>query len=443
VSPRVAYAPAVMREIVGRLEPGEELLALCDFKLPALGELTRTVALTTRALHFLAFARDRRTIDAQNTDAFPLDAIKAVALKVDDLGMFLSSVRVQVTFQNGKSLLLHTSDADGATLGETLRHLLDRGAVTEPARPKTDLYHTHEKKEQAERTSSRSATSTETEDLASLIAELDGLIGLPGVKAQVRQMAQLITVMGMRKEKGLPVSLFSRHLVFVGNPGTGKTTVARLISKIYRALGVLERGHLVEAARADLVGGYVGQTAIKTTEVVEKALGGTLFIDEAYTLAGHADWDYGSEAIATLLKLMEDRRGDFCLIVAGYPRKMQDFLNDNPGLRSRFNKIITFEDYSTDDLLLVFKKFCSDNGYTCPPEVDERVRLVLESVPRGEAFGNARLARSIFEAAQANQASRLVGDRPSSADLSELLPEDIRVPDTGLLVGTDGFDEEP
>ncbi len=268
--------------------------------------------------------------------------------------------------------------------------------------------------------------------LDELLEELDSLIGLEGVKAEVRLVTDLLRVEALRRERGLPAVSASRHLVFTGNPGTGKTTVARLLAQIYRALGVVERGHLVETDRSGLVAGFVGQTAIRVAEVIDAADGGVLLIDEAYALARGGERDFGAEAIDTLVKLMEDRRDRLVVIVAGYPEEMATFIESNPGLRSRFPKTIYFEDYTTPELLEILASFAERYHYRITDEARSRFAEILDAMPRDRGFGNARVARNLFEAAVARHASRVVAsaaadgeDGPSDEDLVTITAQDV------------------
>ena len=262
-------------------------------------------------------------------------------------------------------------------------------------------------------TGATEAAAEEVEDeatLEELLEELNSLTGMKQVKQEVASLVNLARIQKAREEHGIKQNPLSLHLVFYGNPGTGKTTVARLISRFYKKLGILSKGHLVEVDRSGLVAGYVGQTALKTAEVIEKALGGVLFIDEAYALSvHHGETDYGREAIDTLLKGMEDHRDDLVVIVAGYTEPMQDFLNSNPGLRSRFNKFILFKDFTPDELREIFQSQCSKNSYEPTEDACEAAGAhFAELVARHDpSFANGRTVRNFFEDVITCQANRL------------------------------------
>lgn len=269
--------------------------------------------------------------------------------------------------------------------------------------------------------------------LEELLAQLDELCGLTKVKEDVKGLINLVKVRKLRQEAGLPVPPMSLHLVFMGNPGTGKTTVARLLAKIYHAVGVLSKGQLVEVDRSGLVAGFVGQTALKTQEAVDKALGGVLFIDEAYALANQDNPnDFGREAIEVLLKGMEDHRDDLIVIVAGYTDLMGDFIHANPGLESRFNKYFYFEDYDGGQLAEIFRSVCKKNGYTLDEETDKAAAEAFQVMydRRDENFGNARDVRNVFEAAVARQANRVAAmEAPGKEELMALVLADLDLED--------------
>jgi Cdc6-like AAA superfamily ATPase len=262
--------------------------------------------------------------------------------------------------------------------------------------------------------------------LEELHAELDALIGLDVVKAEVKLVADLLVVQRLRTERGLPVAAGSRHLVFTGNPGTGKTTVARLLAELYRTLGVVTRGHLVETDRGGLVAGYVGQTATKVKGVFTSALGGVLLIDEAYALARGGERDFGTEAIDTLVKLVEDHRDEIVVILAGYPAEMAALVASNPGIESRFPRTIHFPDYTDEELVRIFDRLCRASHYEPDDAALAAARDRFAAEPRGPGFGNGRLARNLFEASIAAQASRVVAiEAPTDADLGSLTAPDV------------------
>jgi Holliday junction resolvasome RuvABC ATP-dependent DNA helicase subunit len=256
-----------------------------------------------------------------------------------------------------------------------------------------------------------------------LLAELDDLTGLKRVKREVHRQVALLRVEKLRAEAGLKSPTITRHLVFTGNPGTGKTTVARLVSGIYKALGLLSKGQLVEVDRSELVAGYLGQTAIKTAEVVTSAAGGVLFVDEAYSLNGD---QYGEEAVDTLVKEMEDRRDDLVVIVAGYPLPMAEFVAQNPGLASRFRTTIEFDDYTDDELADILTGLADNADYELTEDATQRFREILAGTPRDSSFGNGRFARNLLEAAIGRHAWRLRDvETPTTEQLRQLLPEDL------------------
>ena len=266
-------------------------------------------------------------------------------------------------------------------------------------------------------------------DAGSSLKELKALIGLERAKQEVDSLANLVRARQMRVAAGADPAPLSKHLVFVGNPGTGKTTVARLIAQIYHELGVLSQGHLVEVDRSNLVAGYVGHTAITTSNVIDQAKGGVLFIDEAYSLTPKTNAnDFGQEAISTLLKAMEDNRDDLVVIVAGYPEPMERFLDSNPGLRSRFSRYIHFDDYSTEELMQIFQMFCSKEGVRLGEYDSWALKEAIDRLrsEEGESFANARSVRNLFEATLMNQANRLAANPNANAhDALILLPEDV------------------
>ena len=304
-----------------------------------------------------------------------------------------------------------------------------RGAVTQRGPGTTREAPPDEKETGAQKQENETAVQNEAakqepeKSLDELLDDLNALIGLENVKREVETLVNLIKIRKLREEKGLRVMDMSFHMVFTGNPGTGKTTIARLIAKIYKQLGFLSNGQLIETDRSGLVAGYVGQTALKVQEVVKSAMGGILFIDEAYALTRRGmENDFGREAVDTLVKLMEDHRRDLVVIVAGYTREMQDFLNSNPGLLSRFNKYVDFPDYTTDELMAILAMNAKKQGYTVEEEANAALRGVLDRMTPADRvdFGNARGMRNTLEKLVEAQANRLAKEQSAALSVEQL-----------------------
>lgn len=353
-------------------------------------------------------------------------------------GITLSSLYVTLIAEIGKYYISNSLDRNHIDKNKFLKYLAIVNDYKEDAKKQEKLDSSKNQNyiKNAERiTPDISLTRESSEDMESeksledLQEELDSLIGLMSVKKEISSLINLLKVNKIRKERGLSTPKTSNHLVFLGNPGTGKTTVARLIAKIYKQLGVLEKGQLIEVDRSGLVAGYVGQTAIKTQEKIDEAMGGVLFIDEAYSLA-KGESDFGQEAIDTLLKAMEDKRDDFVVIVAGYTKQMEAFLLSNPGLKSRFNKSILFEDYTEEELLDIFNLFCHKYGLRLSEDAKRNLGVFLSTIcsEKTENFANAREIRNLFERSIVNQANRL-GDLEtiSNEELGEIVSSDLDI----------------
>ena len=273
------------------------------------------------------------------------------------------------------------------------------------------------------------AAGIDEKEYQAAVNELNALIGLAQVKDEIQALANFVKVQKKRESYGLAVPPLSLHLVFAGNPGTGKTTVARLLGRVYRALGVLKSGRVIEVDRGGLVAGYIGQTAIKTAEVIQKSLDGVLFIDEAYALVRpDTPNDLGPEAIETLLKAMEDNRDRLVVIVAGYLKPMKKFIEANPGLQSRFNKYIGFPDYTPEELVLIFNRLAAQSSYVLTKDAQEQMRNTVkrELIEAGDKSANARLVRNIFEAAVQHHSNRIAQiPSPTKTDLQTIVAGDL------------------
>ena len=299
--------------------------------------------------------------------------------------------------------------------GRALREYLD-GSPSAPGPEKTQ-----------KKISTQSASEEPPPTVDELLEKLDKLVGLTTVKGEIHTLVNVARVREMRKREGLKAPRASYHMVFVGPPGTGKTTVARLVAQIFHALGLLSKGHLVEVDRAELVAGYVGQTAIKTDACVRQALGGVLFVDEAYSLSAGGEQDFGREAIETLLKLMEDNRDDLVVIAAGYRDRMESFVESNPGLRSRFTRFIDFPDYTPDELTTIFTRLAEEEGYKLGDGVADAVssKMLDAYNVRTSTFGNGRMVRNLFEKTLTAQANRLANASPTRDQLCMIIHDDL------------------
>lgn len=310
----------------------------------------------------------------------------------------------------------------GAVTGQASEESVSVGKASAEEDSKTEV------RQQAE---TQQAQADEKKPETDPMEDLNELIGLTGIKHDVRELYDFTKIQKLRKDAGMKTVPVSMHLVFTGNPGTGKTTVARILARLYKQIGVLSTGQLVECDRSGLVAGYVGQTAVKTQKKIEEAMGGVLFIDEAYSLARSADQgtDFGQEAIDTILKAMEDHRDEFVVIVAGYTKPMETFIHSNPGLQSRFNKFIEFPDYTVDELLAIFDLNCRKYEYVPDPEAREQVKtlLMLRKAQMPENFANAREVRNLFETIITNQARRIaVLEHPTKEEMQKITLEDLR-----------------
>lgn len=393
------------------------------------GDLVIVLAGPAQALRQFRAARPRLAAMFPATVSFsgytPRELAAIFAHRAGEAGLILAP---QAAAKAGDVLARAASRAGGASSRLAVR-LLDLAAQSQAQRIMTDVGSVAgaEVLRSIEARDVPDALAADSTDAAAdPLAELEQMAGLDGIKREVRLLAAEARATQLRADAGMRLPAPSRHMIFTGQPGTAKTTVARLIAAIYARSGILSSGHLVEVTRADLIGTYIGETAAQVTAVVSRAVGGVLFIDEAYSLT-HSDSprDYGPEAIATLVKLMEDHRHDLVVIAAGYEQEMSQFLRTNPGLASRFPRIVHFPGYTDDELVHIFAAMAGDLGFQLADGVTAKLREILAATPRGPQFGNARHARNLLEQAIASQAMRITTAQPGTAEIRELRPQDL------------------
>jgi len=422
-------------------------------ELPAYGALSLCVAgLAARPDDGLALIESGQAASNGNPEAFAkwfdkngrraMERVEAMLVPVDKFGLDeifrlftshaldlgLQPVTVEYIRQKLQTLVTTLANMD-REMSDTARR---RSAII------TEQFTAVSRQYQVDYTARAADPGVSEEDLAAIFKELDALVGLVPVKNEVHRATNFARMQLLRRQQNLPVVKANLHSVFFGNPGTGKTTVARLMGRIYKSLGLLRRGHVIEVDRGRLVAEYVGQTAVRTHAAIDSALDGILFIDEAYALAGRGAEDFGSEAIETLLKRMEDDRDRLIVIVAGYTGPMQKFINSNPGLESRFTNYLNFPDYQPADLVEIFHRMAATSGLACSPEAEQKVLTLCQSLyaARNDQFGNAREMRNLFESAVRNQSNRLVASGQCDREaLTTLLPEDLAAESgTGMTI---------